>query len=233
MGNRELPFIRGMFDRIAPHYDLLNRLLSLRQDVLWRKKMVAAITAPEGGCVLDVACGTGDVALEILRQKGAGTRVVGVDFSPGMITLAKKKIRDANASIHLVVADALALPVMPESFHAVTIAFGIRNIQDKERALKGFYNCLVPGGKLLVLELSTPPANGMRETYMTYFQKVLPKVGRLFSKHAYAYSYLPESVTLFPPADLFMTMMKDAGFSNVSGKRLTFGIATLFTGVRM
>lgn len=232
MGNPELPFIRGMFDCIAPHYDLLNRMLSLRQDVLWRKKMVAAIAPPKNGRVLDVACGTGDVAMEIIRQKGAGIRVVGIDFSPGMLDIAKKKTRRFRSGINLVAAEALALPVAPASFHAVTIAFGIRNIQNKAGALEAFYNCLMPGGQLLVLELSTPPAAGLRDIYMAYFQKVLPKVGRLFSKHAYAYAYLPESVTRFPSADRFMALMKRAGFSQVSCKRLTFGIASLFIGIR-
>lgn len=230
MKNRELPFIRAMFDHIAPYYDLLNRLLSLRQDVRWRKKMVAAVTVPEGGRVLDVACGTGDVILEMIRRKGFGIRVVGLDFSPNMLAIARKKIRSAGSAGVLVAADALALPIAPASVHAITMAFGIRNIQNKANVLKAFYNCLKPGGRLVVLELSTPSPPVLRELYMAYFQKVLPAVGRLFSKHSYAYTYLPESVTRFPPAGRFMDMMRAAGFSQVSCQSLTLGIARLFVG---
>jgi demethylmenaquinone methyltransferase/2-methoxy-6-polyprenyl-1,4-benzoquinol methylase len=133
MQNRELPFVREMFDSIAPRYDLLNRLLSLRQDVVWRKKMVSSMALPDKGRVLDVACGTGDVAMEIVRQKGPLVKVTGIDFSPGMLRLARNKIsRNPTPAIGLLAGDALALPFGEASFHAVTIAFGIRNIQDKK-----------------------------------------------------------------------------------------------------
>jgi demethylmenaquinone methyltransferase/2-methoxy-6-polyprenyl-1,4-benzoquinol methylase len=147
MENRELPFVREMFDNIAPRYDLLNRILSMRQDVVWRKKMVAAMRIPDNGHVLDVACGTGDVVMEVVRQKGPRVNVVGIDFSPGMLALARQKIgcRQTRADISLLAGNALALPFRSASFHALTIAFGIRNIQDKVGALKSFYDSLVPG----------------------------------------------------------------------------------------
>jgi demethylmenaquinone methyltransferase/2-methoxy-6-polyprenyl-1,4-benzoquinol methylase len=233
MHRRELPFVREMFDQIAPHYDLLNRLLSFRQDVGWRKKMVSAMTIPENGRVLDVACGTGDVAMEICRQKGPLVRVTGVDFSVGMLGLAKEKIRRSrHPAISLLAGDALRLPFGEKSFHAVTIAFGIRNIQNKADALRGFHEILVPGGMVLVLELATPQKNRLRDAYLAYFQKVLPVVGRLFSRHSFAYTYLPDSVSRFPTADGFMKIMADAAFADISCQRLTLGVANLFVGIR-
>lgn len=233
MENRELPFVREMFDTIAPRYDLLNRLLSLRQDVAWRKKMVSAMTVPTNGRVLDVACGTGDVVLEICRQKGLQATVSGIDFSPGMLALAQKKVRlQPLARISLLVGDALTLPFRGASFHAVTIAFGIRNIQDKARALKAFYETLVPGGMVMILELATPKNTLLRDAYLAYFQRVLPLIGRFFSKHRLAYSYLPDSVSRFPTAEVFMSLMADAGFSQVTCRRLTLGIANLFVGLK-
>ena len=233
MENRELPFVREMFDAIAPRYDLLNRLLSLRQDVGWRKKMVAAMMVPEDGRVLDVACGTGDVMLEILRQKGPRVKVTGVDFSPGMLDLARKKVvQHGRSGISLLAGNALLLPFRPATFHAVTIAFGIRNIQDKFGTLKAFYDILEPGGMLMVLELATPGSPRMRDAYLAYFQKVLPLIGRFFSRHGFAYSYLPESVSRFPSPEVFSNIMKSAGFSAVSCRRLTLGIANLFVGTK-
>jgi demethylmenaquinone methyltransferase / 2-methoxy-6-polyprenyl-1,4-benzoquinol methylase len=233
METKELPFVRDMFDSIAPRYDLLNRLLSLRQDVRWRRKMVSTMVIPDNGRVLDVACGTGDVAMEICRQKGPRCHVIGIDFSPGMLGLARQKSRQKPlGTISLVAADALALPLDNASVHAITIAFGIRNIQNKTRALKAFYQCLTPGGMLLVLELATPKKSRLRDAYLAYFQKVLPLIGRLFSRHHFAYSYLPESVSRFPTADVFMDLMATAGFGQITCHRLTMGIANLFVGIK-
>lgn len=233
METRELPFVREMFDRIAPRYDLLNRLLSLRQDVLWRRKTVSAIGVPDDGRVLDVACGTGDVVLEILRQKGSRVRVIGVDFSARMVTLAREKTRHLpSGTLCLSVGDALCLPVKRESVDAVTIAFGIRNIQNKALALESFRESLTPGGRLAVLELAAPQEGLLRDLYLAYFQKVLPLIGRLFSHHQFAYSYLPESVSRFPSPTRFMGMMRAAGFSKVKRRRLTLGAANLFIGVK-
>ncbi len=233
MENRELPFVRDMFDKIAPRYDLLNRLLSLRQDVIWRRKMVSAMAVPDHGQVLDVACGTGDVILELRRQKGMRVTITGIDFSAGMLVRAQRKLlENHNKTLALVAGNALAMPFRPSSFHAVTIAFGIRNIQDKEGALKAFYDVLVPGGMVLVLELATPKQSRLRDAYLAYFQTVLPLVGRLFSKHRFAYAYLPDSVARFPSAERFMDIMAQAGFSRVACRRLTLGVANLFVGTK-
>ncbi len=233
METKELPFVRDMFDRIAPRYDLLNRLLSLRQDVRWRKKMVSTMTLPDDARVLDVACGTGDVVMEICLRKGPRIHVIGIDFSPKMLDLARKKTHQhAPGRISLLAGNALALPFKSETVNAITIAFGIRNIQDKALALEAFYHCLVPGGMLLVLELATPGKSRLREAYLTYFQKVLPLIGRFFSRHHFAYSYLPESVSRFPAPEDFMAVMRSAGFSTLSYHRLTLGVANLFVGTK-
>jgi len=233
--NTELPFIKDMFESIAPKYDLLNRLLSLRQDVYWRRAMVSEMDIPINATLLDAACGTGDVALEILRQKGHKVRVFGVDFSPGMLILAKNKIagkEKISDNIFLTAGDAFYLPFKSETFDAVTIAFGIRNIQDKQTVLKCFYDSLKPGGILLVLELAAPPKGGLLSLYLFYFKKILPLIGCFFSKNLMAYQYLPDSVIHFPKSDIFADMMKSAGFSNVRWKKLTLGIAVLYIGYK-
>jgi demethylmenaquinone methyltransferase/2-methoxy-6-polyprenyl-1,4-benzoquinol methylase len=191
------------------------------------------MSGPENGRVLDVACGTGDVVLEICRRNGPRVKVVGIDFSAAMLRLAREKLRRyPSTNVLLLAGDALALPVGRASFHAVTIAFGIRNIQDKTGALEAFRECLLPGGMVLVLELAAPQKGFLRTAYMTYFRRVLPRIGRVFSKHTFAYSYLPDSVSRFPAPAVFMSMMAQAGFSRVSRHRLTLGIANLFIGYR-
>jgi len=229
MKNTELPFIRDMFEAIAPRYDLLNRLLSLRQDVSWRRIMVSEMNVPDPGAVLDAACGTADVPLEILRQKGPGVKVFGLDFSPGMLIPAKNKIT-GSANIHLIAGNAFHPPFRPETFDAVTIAFGIRNIADRLSVLKIFYEALKPGGMLLVLELATPPEGFLMSLYLFYFKKVLPLIGRLLSENPDAYQYLPDSVVSFPRASVFAETMCKAGFSDVKWQKLTMGVATLYAG---
>ncbi len=231
----ELEFIQGMFDGIARRYDLLNRLLSLRQDVYWRRKMVSVLNLKPNDRVLDVACGTGDVILEILRRHRQLHPVAGVDFSFRMLRIAKQKIHKSHSDnmVYLIAANGLLLPFAPESFNAVTIAFGIRNIMDRQKALAAFHQCLKPGGMLAVLELTTPEHTCLKALYLLYFKRLLPKIGACFSRHLKAYSYLPESVLHFPRAREFAAMMKTAGFSNVKWRHLTLGAATLFVGHKL
>jgi demethylmenaquinone methyltransferase / 2-methoxy-6-polyprenyl-1,4-benzoquinol methylase len=227
MKSNELPFIREMFNRIAPYYDFLNRLLSLRRDVFWRRVMVERLEATLPTTILDVACGTGDVALQIAARYPRA-QVVGVDFAPRMLQRALPKIK--GMSIRLAAADAFALPFRSSTFDAVTIAFGIRNILDKATALGRFHEQLKAGGRLAILELAVPDPIVLRRIYLFYFNRLLPLVGRLFSRHSYAYTYLPASVAQFPPADVFAGMMRTAGFNRVRYRKLTFGIAVLFIG---
>ena len=229
--NEELPFVKEMFDKIAPRYDFLNRLLSARQDVMWRDQMVRAARLEKDARVLDVACGTCDVGLEISSQLRGRVSVVGLDFSFGMLGLgAQKLLGRENRNICLVNGDALALPVRPGLFDAVFIAFGIRNIMNRAKAVRQFHTVLKPGGRLVILELTTPSKGLFRRLYLAYFKGLLPLIGRFFSKHGNAYSYLPESVLKFPDPVSFSRTIAAQGFDQVRFKEMTFGIVTLFVG---
>ncbi len=231
MKNTELPFIKDMFNNIAYRYDFLNRLLSARRDVKWRRRMVKTLeTGNDRPFFLDVACGTGDVMLEIFRQKGRSVNVVGLDFSRKMLEISAVKISSAalEKNAALVCGDALCLPFDDANFNAITIAFGIRNIADKKTALAEFFRCLKPGGSLAVLELTNPENRMLQFLYMLYFGKILPEIGRLFSKNTHAYSYLPESVIKFHKNRDFAGIIRDAGFDCVVWESLTTGICTLF-----
>ncbi|MFH1156230.1 MAG: bifunctional demethylmenaquinone methyltransferase/2-methoxy-6-polyprenyl-1,4-benzoquinol methylase UbiE [Pseudomonadota bacterium] len=232
--NRELDFIKEMFDSIAPRYDFLNRFLSLRQDVLWRREMVAAAGITSESSILDVACGTCDVGLEIRKQAGTTPLIFGTDFSPGMLALGRKKVQslDRMGPIPLAAGNALCLPFKDQHFNAVMIAFGIRNIMDRTGALSEFHRVLKPGGRLAVLELTTPEQGLFREFYLAYFKRILPALGGLFSKNANAYQYLPASVLRFPAPEQFALLMKQAGFTGLRWKPMTLGIVTLFVGTR-
>ncbi len=228
----ELDFIKEMFDSIAPRYDFLNRLLSLKQDVYWRRTMVTALDLPDNAAVLDVACGTGDVLIETVNQTKNPKLMIGADFAPGMLKLAKVKLLRENFStnVQLIAGNGLHLPFAPNTFDAVTIAFGIRNIMDRKSALTSFLNCLKPGGKVAVLELATPGNKFFLSLYLFYFSKILPLIGAFFSKHLKAYDYLPASVINFPPPNEFAAIMKQAGFREIKWRRLTMGIATVHIG---
>jgi demethylmenaquinone methyltransferase / 2-methoxy-6-polyprenyl-1,4-benzoquinol methylase len=232
MRRGELDFVRDMFDRIAPHYDFLNRFLSLRQDVYWRRTLVSALALGPGARVLDAACGTADVGLEIHRQTQGGATTVGIDFAPEMLRLAVPKLQKVphRGALCLVAADAFCLPFTPGGFDAVTMAFGIRNIQDKSAVLKRFWDQLKPGGRLAILELGTPDHGPLRRAYLFYFNRLLPFIGRFFSDHSFAYSYLPQSVARFPTAPRFAALMRQAGFRNVRYRKLTMGVTVLFVG---
>jgi demethylmenaquinone methyltransferase/2-methoxy-6-polyprenyl-1,4-benzoquinol methylase len=221
-----------MFDKIAPWYDFLNRFLSLRQDVSWRRKAVKSLELDhKNPKILDMACGTCDIGLEILRQNSSA-HITGADFSWEMLKFSKKKIRLKNKSenFSLISSNALFSPFKNEIFDGITIAFGIRNIVNRQKALENFYSSLKKGGKIAVLELTTPENRFLKTLYLLYFLKILPFIGGLFSKNYHAYSYLPESVINFPSSGEFLKIMEKAGFKNVEYKNFTFGICTLFTG---
>jgi demethylmenaquinone methyltransferase / 2-methoxy-6-polyprenyl-1,4-benzoquinol methylase len=213
---------------------LLNRLLSLRQDVYWRRKMISALELKPTDAVLDVACGTGDVIREICVRGMIPRQVIGVDFAPRMLNLAKAKMKKQNTaqSLGLVAGNGLRLPFRTQSFDAVTIAFGIRNIMDRRSALTGFYDCLKPGGRLAVLELATPQNRLLLSAYLFYFTRILPQIGAVFSRHGRAYTYLPASVIHFPPPEGFARLMRQVGFKGIKWRRLTLGVATLHIGCK-
>ena len=223
--------VHEMFCAIAPRYDFLNRLLSLGIDRGWRRTLSRMALRKDTESILDVACGTGDVSLG-LRQKASQARIVGLDFSQAMLDLAQIKINRAQADIKLVAASAEELPFPDADFDLLTIAFGIRNVIDKKKALAEFYRVLEPHGRLAVLEFSQPRVAWFRVLYELYFFKLLPLVGGLFAQRS-AYRYLPESVAKFPSCDEFSGWLKEAGFRQCRYHSLTFGIATLYLAEKL
>lgn len=225
--------VRTMFETIAGSYDLQNSVLSLRRDIYWRKVLARAIPNRDRLLVLDVAIGTAEVALEICRQHHAA-KVVGVDFSPRMLKVGQEKIasRQLSDRIMVLAGDGRRLPIRNASVDAVTIAFGIRNIEERSLALQEFYRALKPGGKLFVMEFSYPDGLLLSPLYRFYFDHILPPVGNWLSRTDYAYSYLSASVDEFPTDPLFLQEIAAAGFTELEVKKLTFGIAKIFSGVK-
>lgn len=223
--------IRDMFDAIAPRYDFLNRLLSLGIDRRWRTFAVGQLQIPAGGKVLDVATGTGDVALAIASQTPDSVRIVGEDLSRGMLAFGKKKIEASpfRNRIFLVNAPCEAMPHPDRTFDGVTIAFGIRNVVDRLAGLREMQRVLKPGGRAVILEFSNPRSRFFKALYHFYFRRVLPLLGGLFSQRS-AYQYLPDSVLDFPDQETFKVLMKEAGFVDLRHFDLTFGIATVYVG---
>jgi demethylmenaquinone methyltransferase / 2-methoxy-6-polyprenyl-1,4-benzoquinol methylase len=221
--------IQEMFNSIAPRYDFLNRLLSLGIDRRWRRFAVRQIKYSESGRILDVATGTGDVALEIASRTPASVKIVGVDFSKEMVELGKVKVRNSphGDRITMEVAPCEAIPFAEESFDSVTIAFGIRNVVDRLQGLKEMQRVLKRGGRVVVLEFSTPRSKLFKSLYYFYFLRVLPVIGGLFSKFS-AYKYLPDSVLEFPSREVFKDLMVAAGFINPRHYDLSGGIATVY-----
>lgn len=223
--------IQQMFGAIAPRYDFLNRLLSLGIDRYWRKCAVRLIKVAEGGRVLDVATGTGDVLLEIARTTPASVKIVGADFSAEMVRLGSEKIAATPHAgrIEFKVAPCEDLPFPSNSFDSVTIAFGIRNVVDRRLGLAELWRVIKPGGRLVVLEFSTPRSAPFRWGYHFYFRNILPVIGGMFSRYN-AYRYLPDSVLEFPSSEEFCATMADIGFRHVRCQPLTFGIASVYVG---
>ena len=216
-----------MFDAIAPRYDLLNHLLSAGIDRRWRATAIRSLGLTGRETLLDVCTGTADVALQ---ARGAG-RVVGVDFAGAMLAFGRRKVRDAGQDrrITLVRGDASRLPVRDGSVDAVTVAFGIRNVEHPERACAEMSRAMRAGGRLAILEFGVPRIPGISTLYLWYFKYLLPRVGRLVSGHTAAYSYLPASVGTFPPPPAFMAILEQSGFTDVRADSLTLGIVYLYT----
>lgn len=219
--------VARMFGAIAPTYDLLNHLLSLNVDRLWRHRAVRALHPRPGEVVVDLCTGTGDLALALGRR---GVRVVGVDFSRPMLERALRK--DGRRGLRFVLGDALRLPLQDGSADGVTVAFGVRNFEDLPMGLREMARVLRPGGRLVVLEFSHPRPGLFGALYRLYFQRVLPAVGRLVSGVRGPYGYLPATVDLFPDPPAFAELLRRAGFRDVVQKPLTGGIATLHAARR-
>jgi demethylmenaquinone methyltransferase/2-methoxy-6-polyprenyl-1,4-benzoquinol methylase len=220
--------VREMFAGIAKRYDLLNHVLSLNIDKSWRRRVrseIEDILDDESALVLDVACGTGDLSLELRRQAKAG--IIGTDFCRPMLAVAAEKTLATNTRIAYVEADAMTLPFADGTFDALTIAFGLRNLPNHTAGLKELHRVLKSGGKLAILECSKPRLPVLRQLYGFYFSTILPRVGGLVSGSLGAYQYLPDSVSKFPDQKTLVGLMEESGFVNVKYQNLTGGIAAI------
>jgi demethylmenaquinone methyltransferase/2-methoxy-6-polyprenyl-1,4-benzoquinol methylase len=225
--------VAAMFNAISPKYDALNRILSAGIDQSWRRKTLREIRATGALKLLDVATGTADLALAL--AKGIpGSKVVGVDISSGMLEVGRSKVRakDLEGRVRLDLGDGEQLPYEESSFDAVTVAFGVRNFENLEQGLRDMRRVLQPGGTLAVLEFSQPTAWPLRSLYLFYFKNILPRIGRMVSKDASAYTYLPNSVQAFPYGEAFAAKLREAGFKSVRIRPLTFGIASLYLAIK-
>lgn len=225
--------VERMFDNVASRYDFLNRVLSMGIDRGWRKRAIGMLASDAPQVILDVATGTGDVAIQVaetLRPK----QVVGVDISEGMLVLGRKKVTAANLDGVVVMqqADCEQLPFSDGYFDAVTVAFGVRNFEHLERGLAEMHRVLKKNGKLIVIEFSTPQTFPFKHIYHFYFKNILPVIGKLLSKDARAYTYLYESVQAFPYGGAFVSIMKQTGFEQSSCTPLTFGICSIYSGIK-
>jgi len=216
-----------MFARIAGRYDLLNRTLSLGIDQRWRRAVVAQAGELGGGLVIDACSGTGDLAVAFARS---GARVVGVDFTHEMLVHGPAKLRPGDAPTAFVQGDLLGLPVPTGVADVASVAFGIRNVADPRQGLRELARVVRPGGRVLVLEFSTPRRGPLAWAYRTYFTRVLPRVGRLVSGDGEAYDYLPRTVLAWPAPDAFQAWMGEAGLVDCGHRLLTGGIACLHWG---
>lgn len=231
MSNSEQEQIYQMFDRIAPTYDKVNRLLSCGRDEAWRKAVAQCIPSTGHLAVLDIATGTADLLLSMCRTKPHIREAVGIDLSENMLALGRKKAHAAGffSKVDLIHADARSLPFAALSFDVVTNAFGIRNIVDQKRALNEMERVLKPNGLILILEFSLPINAMLRPLYLAYFRHVLPLVGGLISRDFAAYRYLNRTVEQFPTPEQFSQRLHESGFISIVARPLTFGIATLYS----
>ncbi len=222
--------VAEMFNNISPSYDFLNHFLSLGIDVLWRKKTIAFLKDQHPKTILDIATGTGDLAIEAMSLNP--DKITGVDISEGMLEVGRKKIlkRNLQSKIELLTGDSENLSFKDNNFDAVTVSFGVRNFENLEKGLTDIYRVLKPGGTFVVLEFSKPVTFPVKQLYNFYFNSILPFFGKLISKDNSAYTYLPESVKSFPDGENFTRLLIKTGFSATKMKPLTFGIATIYVG---
>lgn len=227
--------VREMFGRIAPRYDLLNHVLSIDIDKLWRRRVARGFSAvlhdPNAG-VLDLCCGTGDLAFAFRREAPIGAKIIGSDFVPEMLVRARTKAAATNAAVEFIEADALNLPLAGASFDLVSCAFGFRNLANYGSGLNEILRVLKPGGAVAILEFAEPPGKVFGALYRFYFRRVLPLVGGMISGNASAYAYLPNSVSAFPSPEMLQMQFERAGFTGVQFQRWTGGIVTLHTGTK-
>lgn len=227
--------VSKMFDNIAKNYDFLNHFLSLGIDKVWRRKMIAELNDVQPQLILDVATGTGDVAINTIKQLNIkDLHIIGLDISPEMLNIGKKKIvtEGMSGTIDMIVGDSENLPFENNKFDAITVAYGVRNFENLERGLSEMQRVLKPKGKLVVLEFSQPRVFPFRQLFNFYFKNILPLIGKMTSKDNRAYTYLYESVQAFPDGDNFLKVLEKTGFKNTACKSLTIGISSIYTAFK-
>ncbi len=224
--------VTKMFDAISTNYDGLNRVISFGVDIKWRKRVVAIIKKKKAKTILDIATGTGDLAISLAQTEA--DKIIGLDISQGMLDVGKKKITDKNLDniIEMIVGDSEDLPFEENSFNAVTVAFGVRNFETLEKGLAEIYRVLKPKGTFVVLETSVPTKTPFKQGYYFHCNYILPAVGRLFSKDRSAYTYLSESAAVFPHGENFNNILRKIGFIEVENKPQTFGVATIYIATK-
>src|SRR5210317_1992467 len=219
--------VTTMFDTISKEYDGLNRVISFGIDIKWRKKVVELVAKQNPKTILDIATGTGDLAINLVETNAQ--EIIGLDISEGMLEVGKKKIKKKQLSnkIKMVVGDSEQLPFDDNTFDAITVAFGIRNFENLDKGLSEILRVLKPNGIFVILETSVPVKTPFKQGYKFYTKYVLPKIGKLFSKDQLAYSYLSESASVFPHGEVLNNILRKIGFINVNNKPQTFGVASI------
>jgi len=221
--------VTKMFDTISGEYDDLNRVISFGIDIKWRKKVVEIVKATHPKTVLDIATGTGDLAINLAET--SAVKIIGLDISTGMLEVGKTKIAAKNLDnkIEMIIGDSESMPFKDNTFDAITVAFGVRNFETLEKGLKDILRVLKPGGTFVILETSVPTKFPFKQGYKFYSKVILPSVGRLFSKDKMAYKYLSDSASVFPYGEALNNILRNTGFINVKDLPQTFGVATIYT----
>jgi len=224
--------VAEMFDNIAPKYDFLNHFLSFGIDKVWRRRAIRLLMKHSPSDILDVATGTGDFAIESLKT--GAQKITGVDISEEMLAVGRAKIEKLGLGHRIILqkGDSEKLDFLDNSFDAVTVAFGVRNFENLSKGIDELFRVLKPGGIVCVLEFSKPMRFPVKQLYSFYSFYILPGIGRLFSKDKSAYRYLPESVERFPDGEEFLKVLKKSGFNQTMQYRQTFGVATIYTGLK-
>ena len=225
--------VEQMFDTISSNYDGLNRMISFGADVKWRRKVLKMIKDRNPDSILDIATGTGDLAIKFAEKTNAN-KIVGLDLSEGMLSMARKKVENTSLSekVQFVKGDSEALPFEDGSFEAVTVSFGIRNFENLEIGLSEINRVLKHGGLFIILETSVPTKFPFKQGYLIHSKYMLPLIGKLFSKDKVAYQYLSESASVFPHGEKLNNILRKIGFIEVVNKPQTFGVATIYTATK-
>jgi len=225
--------VEKMFDTISSNYDGLNRIISFGADIKWREKVVQLVCNKKPKSILDIATGTGDLAIKF-AEKTTNSRIIGFDLSEGMLSVARKKVTNTplNTKIEFIKGDSESLPFSDNSFDVITVSFGIRNFEHLEKGLYEILRVLSPNGLFIILETSVPTTFPFKQGYNIYTKGILPIIGKIFSKDKVAYNYLSESASVFPFGEALNNILLKIGFINVKSQPQTFGVATIYTATK-